>query len=102
MAKQHSKKRRQMSAKTCKTLFNSKKSQQVMNQAYKDIVVPHILQLYGTLPKNAYNDYKKGYKKSFMRSCLGKAPTKHSASITRKLRLNSVKNKTRAFLHKNM
>lgn len=102
MAKQHSKKRRQMSAKTCKTLFNSKKSQQVMNQAYKDIVVPHMLQLYGTLPKNAYNDYKKGYKKAFLRSCQGKAPTKHSASITKKLRLHSLSNKADTFFNKNM
>jgi hypothetical protein len=52
----------------CTARYKSKKTQAEVEKVFK-IWSKQIIQRYGGLPPNAWIDFKKGFKRGFMRSC---------------------------------
>jgi hypothetical protein len=52
----------------CSILYKSKKTQELLQQSFNDLA-SKIIKEKGGLPDFAWRDFKKGFKKGFMRSC---------------------------------
>jgi len=57
-----------MSKSNCTVRYKSKETQAQLENVFK-IWSKQMIKRYGGLPANAWTDFKKGFKRGFMRSC---------------------------------
>ena len=76
------------SKSNCSARYNSKETKTQLEELFKTWS-KQVIQKYGGLPPNAWLDFKKGFKRGFMRSC--KLQNKMIKTIKSKSKTNKMK-----------